>query len=530
MYQNPHGLVGQTIDTYKIEEILGHGGMGVVYRAENTTLESKVALKIVGPQWVENDSFIKRFEQEAKVLARLRHPNIVQVYDLRHTDNLLYFVMELVEGETLENRLVREGHIPWKKSLDIVKQLLAAFQFAHDANIIHRDIKPGNIMINSQGRVKVLDFGLAKLLREGSMGNATLTDNKVTSQSMTQIGAGTPKYTSPEQARGTLTIDHRADIFSLGMTLYETLSGALPFENTDSIFTIQQKIVEEIFPPIHEINNDVPVELSNIVSKAIEKYPELRYSSSKEMLADVESFERKVIKEELKPLPVEPKRVDDDDTLVPGMLPENLHPPQPSIRKSSIFSNRGVQAGIAGLLLIGIIALLTPLASDLFGGQSGSSGETPVAVAPVIDNPSAYEGPVKKVNMVSNPSGAEIYVDGVKKGWTPDPDIELPLGQSTLVVFSLNGYQSDSTYLEVTESTNTVSKVLTPLTGDLLIAVKPGQATLYIDNVPYADGGASSTFNVELPGTVHNIRPGNGEPYLGKRCACVAGRHYRTGH
>lgn len=230
MYRNPHALIDQIIDSYRIESMLGHGGMGVVYKAQHIRLENKkVALKIIAPQLVRSGNFENRFQQEARLLALLKHPNIVDVYDLQYTEDLLYFIMELIEGETLEERLSKEGHLPWRQAIGVLKQVLAALQCAHDAGIIHRDIKPGNIMIDTRGNVKVLDFGLAKWLQPLAS-EETIQEGHGEASSLTILGAGTPKYTSPEQARAVLNIDHRADIFSVGMTFYQVLTGLLPFD------------------------------------------------------------------------------------------------------------------------------------------------------------------------------------------------------------------------------------------------------------------------------------------------------------
>jgi len=271
-------LVGQTVDGYRIQEVLGRGGMGVVYKAENVSLSRIEALKVIAPSFVRDEKFLRRFRREARALAQIHHPNIVTIYTLRHAALGHYLTMEYVEGQTLADALPAGEGLSWHAALPVVKQLLAAFDYAHRRGIIHRDIKPRNIMLTPDGTVKVMDFGLAKFYQQH---DATHT----------QGVAGTLCYMSPEQVKGHTNLDPRSDIFSLGLTLYEMLSGRLPFDKTESQFSIQRSIVEDDFPAPHRFCHALPAPLSAVIMKAVRKAPEHRYQEASEMLSAIEAFE-----------------------------------------------------------------------------------------------------------------------------------------------------------------------------------------------------------------------------------------------
>jgi predicted Ser/Thr protein kinase len=248
----------------EILELLGRGGMGAVYKARQPGLDRLVALKIL-PREVHSDSaFAERFTREARALARLNHPNIVAVYDFGRTgDGLFYFVMEYVDGVNLRQAIEAGGMSP-KDALAIVPQICDALQFAHDEGIVHRDIKPENILVDKRGRVKIADFGLAKLLGQEA------ADQQLTG---TQQVMGTLRYMAPEQMEGSKSVDHRADIYSLGVVFYELLTGELP--------------IGRFAPPSKKVQIDV--RLDEVVLRALEKEPEQRYQQVSELKTEVES-------------------------------------------------------------------------------------------------------------------------------------------------------------------------------------------------------------------------------------------------
>ena len=247
----------------EILELVGSGGMGAVYKARQPGLDRLVALKIL-PQEVGGDSaFAERFTREARAMARLGHPNVVSVYDFGQADGLYYFVMEFVDGANLRET-IEAGRLRSEEALAIVPQICDALQFAHDEGIVHRDIKPENILIDKKGRVKIADFGLAKLLGKAP-GDLTLTG---TGQVM-----GTPHYMAPEQMEKPLKVDHRVDIYSLGVVFYEMLTGELP--------------IGRFAPPSKKV--EVDVRLDEVVLRALENEPERRYQHASEVKTDVES-------------------------------------------------------------------------------------------------------------------------------------------------------------------------------------------------------------------------------------------------
>ncbi|MHC4483509.1 MAG: serine/threonine-protein kinase [Planctomycetota bacterium] len=247
----------------EIIELLGQGGMGAVYKARQKQLDRLVALKILPPEVGQTEAFAERFTREAQSLAKLNHPRIVSVHDFGHTkDGLYYFIMEYIDGTDLR-RVIQSGALSATEALAIVPQVCEALQFAHEEGIVHRDVKPENILLDKKGRVKIADFGLAKLL-----------DKPATVYTLTQAGQrmGTPHYMAPEQIEHPGQVDHRADIYSLGVVFYEMLTGELPL----GMFA----------PPSQKVQVDV--RLDKVVLHSLEKEPERRYQHASEVKSDVE--------------------------------------------------------------------------------------------------------------------------------------------------------------------------------------------------------------------------------------------------
>jgi serine/threonine protein kinase/Tfp pilus assembly protein PilF len=265
-------MIGQTISHYKILEKLGEGGMGEVYLAEDTKLERKVALKFLPMEFTKNKEANERFEREAKAAATLNHPNIVTIYEINQHEDQTYIAMEYVEGETLKDRIA-SGPLPLAEVIDYTTQICEGLHKAHEAGIVHRDIKPQNILIDKDGRVKILDFGLAKL-RVGANGY---------SPSITKIGTtmGTIHYMSPEQSMGK-EVDHRTDIWSIGVILYEMLTGQLPFKG-EYEQAIIYSIINEKPDAFSNIITDIPQELEDLVNQMLEKNPDKRHQNVSEI-------------------------------------------------------------------------------------------------------------------------------------------------------------------------------------------------------------------------------------------------------
>ncbi len=286
-------MIGQTLSHYRILETLGIGGMGEVYRAEDTKLGRRVALKILPKAMAEDPERLERFQREAKVIASINHPNIVTLYSVEEADGLQFLTMELVEGEDLEISLPEEG-LPLAKIFDIAIPLADALVAAHEKGIVHRDLKPANVMVTKDGRVKVLDFGLAKLGLESPipLGEEDETALAPTSSTLTGDGTimGTAPYMAPEQLEG-LPVDHRADIFSFGVLMYELASGRRPFQGTSSIATATS-ILRDTPQPISEIKQSLPRHFGRIIETCLEKNPEQRYQSAKDLRNSLQSLRR----------------------------------------------------------------------------------------------------------------------------------------------------------------------------------------------------------------------------------------------
>ena len=259
---------------YEIVEKIGNGGMAMVYRAKDQVLNRYVAVKILRDEFTTDEEFIKRFSIEAQSAASISHPNIVSVYDVGNEDNLYYIVMELIKGKTLKEIIVEEGNpLPWKWSTNIAKQIASALETAHKNNIVHRDIKPHNIIITEDGIAKVTDFGIAK-----AVSNSTITAFGST--------IGSVHYFSPEHAKGGVT-DRKSDLYSLGVVMYEMLTGRVPFDADTPVSVALKHMQEEPKAPI-ELNPEIPSAINDIILKAMRKDTTLRYQSATEMLRDLD--------------------------------------------------------------------------------------------------------------------------------------------------------------------------------------------------------------------------------------------------
>ena len=255
---------------YEIIEEVGSGGMSVVYKAKCHVLNRYVAMKVLKPEFADDTSFVNKFRIEAQSAAGLSHPNIVNVFDVGEENGFYYIVMELVEGITLKEYIQQNGRLPYQTALDFIIQIASGIEVAHEHHTIHRDIKPQNIIVSRNGALKVTDFGIAK----------AATSNTIASSAM-----GSVHYISPEQARGGYS-DERSDIYSLGITLYEMLTGRVPFEGENNVTVALMHIQSEIIPP-REYYPDIPVSLERIVLKATQKKPERRYLTTNAMLSDL---------------------------------------------------------------------------------------------------------------------------------------------------------------------------------------------------------------------------------------------------
>ena len=299
---------------YRIEQLLGAGGMANVYKGTDMQTGKLVAVKVLKQEYVNNPDLVRRFKNEAKAISLLNHPNITKVYDVSVSDELQYIVMEYIEGITLKEYMeYRAKALTYKETVHFIMQILAALQHAHDKGIVHRDIKPQNIMLLADGTIKVMDFGIARFSRSESR---TITDKAI----------GSVHYISPEQARGNPT-DLRADLYSVGVMMYEMLSGTLPFES-DSPVSVAIKQISEEAKPLRELNPAVPEALAAITARAMAKDPAERYLSAREMMADLEEFKKNPnsAKRGLRPQPSPPPQADEPTRCMPAVQEkENAH-------------------------------------------------------------------------------------------------------------------------------------------------------------------------------------------------------------
>ncbi|MBR2448005.1 MAG: Stk1 family PASTA domain-containing Ser/Thr kinase [Clostridia bacterium] len=330
-------FLGKRLDgRYEIKEIIGVGGMAVVYKAFDNVENRMVAIKILKDEFLSNQEFLRRFKNESKAIAMLSHPNIVNVYDVSFGDLIQYIVMEYIEGITLKEFIEREGSLRWKDAVHFTIQILRALQHAHDRGIVHRDVKPQNIIVLADGTIKVTDFGIARFARSDQR---TITDKAI----------GSVHYISPEQARGEKT-DEKTDIYSVGVMLYEMLTGRLPFQAESAVSVAIMQLQRDPQLPT-EINGSIPQGLEQITMHAMQKSQERRYQSASEILCDLTNFRKD-------PAITFPYSyfVDDAPTRFVGDLNEEANEEEPETEEVKEKSNLiPVLTGVAIALVLALI-------------------------------------------------------------------------------------------------------------------------------------------------------------------------------
>nr|DAF66973.1 MAG TPA: PknB-like protein [Caudoviricetes sp.] len=270
--------IGKKLDgRYELIELIGVGGMADIYKAKDLTEDRIVAVKILKNEFAASEDFLRRFRNESKAIALLSHPNIVKIFDVGFTEKIQYIVMEYIDGITLTEYIERQGVLKWRDAVHFTVQILRALQHAHDRGIVHRDIKSQNVMLLSDGTIKVMDFGIARFNRE-------------TDKTMSEKAIGSVHYISPEQARGEVT-DEKSDIYSVGVMLYEMLTGKKPFDG-DNPVSIALKHMQATPKRMTEINPSIPEGLEEITMKAMQKEPSKRYQTAGEMIKDIEEFKK----------------------------------------------------------------------------------------------------------------------------------------------------------------------------------------------------------------------------------------------
>jgi eukaryotic-like serine/threonine-protein kinase len=328
-------VVGETVAArYELEELVGTGGMSSVYRARDTLLERNVALKVLHAQYTTDDEFVERFKREARAVAQLSHPNIVTVIDRMEDGGKQFIVFEYIDGENLKELVVRKGRLSVRDALEIALQIARGLAFAHEHGVVHRDVKPQNVLLNGDGQAKVTDFGIAR----------TLTVDGVT---QTGTVMGTSNYIAPEQASGQ-PVEVQTDVYSLGVVLYELLAGDVPFPG-ENFVSVAMKHVNEPPPNLLDVRKDVPLRVASAVDRALEKDPRARFPTMDAFAAELEAC--------LAQLDA-PGDVDEGATIVSGApvtLPRPRRPRKP-ISKWAIGSIGVSVLALAGVI-IGLLAL-----------------------------------------------------------------------------------------------------------------------------------------------------------------------------
>ncbi len=452
-------MIGQTVDNYKIIEVLGRGGMGVVFKAMDLNLEKIVALKMIDPFLARNDNFMKRFRTEAKALARLENSNIVNVYALRETDFGLFMVMEYVQAKTVSEWMKEKSSFSVKETLDITKQILNAIGHAHKVGVIHRDIKPNNVLLCEDGTVKVMDFGLAKVIQESGSQNT-----------VTQTAAGTLYYMSPEQIKGLGNVDNRSDIYSIGMTVYEMIAGKTPFEKSESEFTIQKQIIEGKIPPPTKYIPTISKQLNKFIMKAIDKDPDKRYQDISQMMADLQQLESKEIQSE------------EDKTRI-------LTNTVPVIDSNKSLGNKKIiyiaSAGLAVILVLVYIFFLAggnKKTTAAVNTQQINAEKTGNKVPGTAQTSSLA---MARLAVTSNPSGAEVFINNIKAGKTPLVRDSLSINGYAIAIKKSGFEDWSSRNFNVKAGNNNIDVNLTPVTvkanAYLNLNVVPS-GNIFVDN------------------------------------------------
>jgi len=337
-------MIGKQLLNYKIVSLIGEGGMGNVYLGEHTSIGRKVAVKVLRPELASNEEIRSRFKNEASVMARLQHPGIVSLFDYVENDDGLFLIMEYVEGIEITDLLkALDEPLSIDRAKDIMKKVLSAFSFAHKNKIVHRDVKPSNILITSDHEVKVLDFGIAKLVGDSQF-NLTKTGTQV----------GTVFYMSPEQVKAK-ELDQRSDIYSLGITFYELLAGFCPYKGTTSEYEVYDKIVREPLLPLTETLGEQYAQVWGVIKKATEKGVDDRFQNCDEFIA---ALDKEVLKPKIEKTVVQAEK-QVKSTPTPEPVPTSKPKPQPKKK-----SKAGLFIFLAIVVVAAVVVGMTFLGND----------------------------------------------------------------------------------------------------------------------------------------------------------------------
>jgi serine/threonine protein kinase len=492
--------IGKTIGKYKIVSLLGRGGMAEVFKAYQASLDRFVALKLMHNFLAEDPDFFERFAREARNVAALRHPNIIQIHDFDREGASSYMVMEYIEGGTLKERitaLAKTGQrMPMEEALKVIREIGSALSYAHKRGMIHRDIKPANVMLDSNGRAILTDFGIAKVV---STGKFTASGSIL----------GTPAYMSPEQGLGQPG-DHRADIYSLGVLLYQLVTGRLPFD-ADTPIAVILKHVNETLPPPRALNPAIPQTLENVIIKALAKDQNQRYQTVDDMLAHLDNLDKAaniVLPTDSTIRRPTPEAITDtlvggENTFVPGgksghatqILPANDLVEKP--RRNNL-----IPMLVGGLILLLLIAVVGGLA---LGGVFALRQSTPTAVAQVTSTatlaPTVTEAPV------GTPTANAVLVAITEQAATAEAQQLTSVAQQATIA-ALQATHTPTATLDLTATAlacvpDVTVAQQTPKSGGNIIANKDNKVTLTLQNSGQCDWDDASTFNYVSGDSIH---------------------------
>lgn len=493
-------LIGSRIGNYLVQGLLGRGGMGEVYLAEDTVLGRQVALKVLPEEFTNDEQRLQRFKQEARAASGLKHRNIITIYSVGREDGVHFIATEYVPGLTLRQRLAASGRLELREALEVARQIASALEAAHRDGIVHRDVKPENIMFEPDGTAKLLDFGIAKLVED----LATVSAGTATEPPKTEQGVilGTPAYMSPEQARHQ-TLDHRSDLFSLGVVLYEMITGRVPFAG-GTPYDQQAAVLASEPIPIGQYLDRVPPVLQWVIGKVLTKEPGLRYQTATDLLIDLTRLEQSLENEENMPAERPPGAAKTLDTRAEASSTAG-------IKRQGQTNHRWVKSGrvklAAGLLafipLIVVAVWLTGTGRRL-AGFLGLSGPSPVIESIV---------PGRPVDIIGD-QPIEVrgrhFQDGLKL------KVEFPSGGSN----ELSGAQ-----IQKQEGKDTSFNILFDLNGN------PGTYALQVLN---PDGQVSPRFTFEtrhetLRPVINWIEPPNPKTSGAEQPIAVYGNNFQIG-
>lgn len=419
---------------YELIEKIGEGGMAVVYKAKDRLLNRYVAIKILRPEFTQDEQFLDSFKRESQAAAGLQHPNIVSIYDVGRTGNINFIVMELVDGRPLSDFIKEKGRLDYKTTIDIAKQMASALSIAHKHQIIHRDVKPHNIMITSDGVAKLTDFGIAR-----AVSNATMVAD-------TSKIIGSVHYFSPEQARGAY-VDERSDIYSLGIVMFEMLTGRVPFDGETPV-EVALKHINEAVPSPAKLVPGIPPALDKVVLKATDKYQTERYKSADEMLEALKNVEfvtqmvgdrvfagekdNKLRQDENVVAPVNNKREDREQEMV--VVPANSRKPKSKTDDSKKKKKIAIIIGIAAaaiLILFGILYV-----SGIIGGSGKEVVVPDVKGMSYSEAKEVLEEKGLKIEKADEPIASQKIEKGKIVSQTPSKNSKVKKGRTVRVILS----------------------------------------------------------------------------------------------